>query len=67
MKRIIVLLMLAAVLSGCGIHTVDTGHRGIKTSFGQVEGPPLTEGLYFVNPFTTSIMQMDVRDRKSVV
>jgi regulator of protease activity HflC (stomatin/prohibitin superfamily) len=26
-----------------------------------VLGPPLTEGLYFVNPFTTSIHQMDVR------
>ena len=61
MTRIVVLIMLTAVLSGCGIHTVDTGHRGIKTSFGQVEGPPLTEGLYFVNPFTTSIQQMDVR------
>ena len=43
------------------MHTVDTGFRGIKTSFGQVEGAPLVEGLYFVNPFTTSIHPMDVR------
>lgn len=61
MKRHIVLWALVPLLGGCGIHTVDTGHRGIKTSFGQVEGPPLVEGLYFVNPFTTSISQMDVR------
>src|SRR5262249_40012328 len=63
MKRIIALLMLVPVLGGCGIHTVNTGHRGVKTSFGQVEGPPLVEGLYFVNPVTTSIHQLDVRIR----
>ena len=61
MKRVIALLVLFPVVSGCGVHTVDTGHRGIKTSFGQVEGPPLVEGLYFVNPFTTAIHSMDVR------
>ena len=61
MKRLLLLVLLLPVLAGCGVHTVDTGHRGIKTSFGQVEGPPLVEGLYFVNPFTTSIHPMDVR------
>jgi len=60
-SRIFILALLAALLAGCGVHTVDTGFRGIKTSFGQVEGPPLVEGLYFVNPFTTSIHPMDVR------
>jgi prohibitin 2 len=60
-KRVIALLVLFPVLGGCGVHTVDTGHRGIKTSFGQVVGPPLVEGLYFVNPFTTAIHSMDVR------
>jgi regulator of protease activity HflC (stomatin/prohibitin superfamily) len=57
----ITLITLAVSLSGCGIHTVGTGHRGIKTRFGNVEGPPLTEGLWFVNPITTSIHEMDVR------
>jgi regulator of protease activity HflC (stomatin/prohibitin superfamily) len=58
---LILLLVLAASVSGCGIHTVETGHRGIKTSFGQVKGPPLSEGLYLVNPITTAIHSMDVR------
>ena len=52
---------LLSAIGGCGVHTVETGHRGIKTSFGVVEGPPLSEGLYFVNPITTSIHEMDVR------
>src|SRR6185437_9188422 len=64
MKRFVsvcIAAVAAFMLSGCGMHTVDTGHRGIKVSFGQVEGEPLTEGLYFVNPFTTSIHQLDTR------
>ena len=62
MRRLVpVSLVFLPLLSGCGVHTVDTGFRGIKTSFGQVEGAPLVEGLYFVNPFTTSIHPMDVR------
>lgn len=55
---------LAFVMSGCGVHTVDTGHRGIKVSFGQVEGDPLPEGLYFVNPFTTSIHEINTQVQK---
>lgn len=59
-----VLILLAGALSGCGIHTVETGHRGVKVTFGQVQGDALTEGLYFVNPFTTSIVQIDIRTQR---
>lgn len=60
MKRWLFAALLALLVTGCA-HTVDTGHRGLKVSFGEVEGDPLVEGLYFVNPFTTSIHQMDTR------
>jgi regulator of protease activity HflC (stomatin/prohibitin superfamily) len=60
-KQLIALLLFVFVLQGCGVHTVDTGYRGVKVSFGQVEGEPLTEGIYFVNPLTTSIHQLDTR------
>lgn len=64
MRRMTLLLwasLATLILTGCGYHTVDTGTRGVKTRFGQVIGEPLTEGLYFVNPFTTDIHQMDIR------
>jgi prohibitin 2 len=59
--HVVLIALLTLGLSGCGVHTVDTGHRGIKVRFGQVEGQALPEGLYFVDPFTTSIVQMDTR------
>jgi regulator of protease activity HflC (stomatin/prohibitin superfamily) len=59
--RLLPFLFAFVLLSGCGVHTVDTGYRGLKVSFGQVEGSPLPEGLYFVNPFTTSVVQLDTR------
>jgi len=58
-KSLTVIVLLC--LTGCGFRTVETGHRGILTRFGQVEGDARTEGLYFYNPFTESMHQMDVR------
>lgn len=59
------LLLIAAYfllgLTACGFETVGTGHRGIKTRFGEVIGPALPEGLYFYNPITTSIHEYSVR------
>lgn len=58
---ILAVIFVALMLQGCGFHTVDTGHRGIKVHFGQVTGDPLPEGLYYVNPFSTSVVQLDIR------
>lgn len=49
------------IVGACSMTTVDTGHRGVKVRFGEVMGEGLTEGLYFINPFTTDIVEMDVR------
>lgn len=56
------MLALVLLLSGCSV--VDTGHRGIKTHFGQIEGEPLPEGLQWYNIFTESIYDFDVRQQK---
>lgn len=59
-----VLGLLAIVASCSSVNVVETGHRGVKTVFGKVEGDPLPEGIYFTSPFTTSIHQIDIRTQK---
>jgi regulator of protease activity HflC (stomatin/prohibitin superfamily) len=60
---VIVTIIAVVVVSvaGCGIKVVDTGQRGIKTRFGEVVSESLPEGLYFFNPFTSAIVEMDTR------
>jgi regulator of protease activity HflC (stomatin/prohibitin superfamily) len=53
--------VVAVSVAGCGIKVVDTGQRGIKTRFGEVVSESLPEGLYFFNPFTSAIVEMDTR------
>ena len=56
----IALLVIVSV-AGCGIKVVNTGHRGIETRFGKVQGESLPEGIYFFNPLTSEIVEMDTR------
>lgn len=67
MKNLITVCFAAATLfslSSCGFKSVDEGYRGIETRFGKVEGDPLEPGLHFYNPFTSSIFEMSVQERK---
>jgi regulator of protease activity HflC (stomatin/prohibitin superfamily) len=56
-----VIAIVVMSVAGCGIKVVDTGQRGIKTRFGEVVSESLPEGLYFFNPFTSAIVDMDTR------
>ena len=60
MKKFLCLLIIP-FLSGC--EQVDTGHRGVKTHFGEVDmkAGSIPEGLYFYNILTRSIAEMDTR------
>lgn len=46
------------------VTTIPAGHRGVKTVWGKVTGEPLPEGLYFTSPFSTSIIEIDIRTQK---
>lgn len=59
-----VAIVFSVVLVSCSMTTVDTGHRGVKVRFGEVIGEGLSEGLYFVNPLTTHVEEMDTRIQK---
>lgn len=64
MKNIInltAILVAATSLTACGFEIVDTGHRGIETNLGKVVSESLPEGLYFYNPITSNIVEMDTR------
>lgn len=64
MIAFVVLALVTLVGSCSSVNIVETGHRGIMTRFGKVEGEPLPEGIYFTSPFTTSIHEMDIRTQK---
>ena len=58
---IAIIAIVVVSIAGCGIKVVDTGQRGIETRFGKVISESLPEGLYFFNPFTSQIVEMDTR------
>lgn len=60
MRKLILVLALLPLLNGCG--SVDTGHRGIWVKFGEVIGEPVSEGLYWYNPFFWSLIEYPVRE-----
>lgn len=53
--------VFAVFISAC--EQIDTGHRGVKTTFGEVDMQvgSMPEGLYFYNIFTSSIVELDTR------
>jgi prohibitin 2 len=55
------IVIVVASVAGCGIAIVDTGQRGIKTRFGEIISESLPEGLYFYNPLTSNIVEIDTR------
>jgi prohibitin 2 len=65
MYRVIgALIGLGIIVSFSGIEIVDTGYRGVKTRFGEVVSESLPEGIYFYNPITSTIIEMDTRTSK---
>lgn len=60
----VLLIGMLIFMAGCGMEQVDEGFRGIKTVWGKVEGEPLSPGLYFYNPVSSSIFEMEVREQK---
>lgn len=56
--------LVVAILGSCSFKTVEPGHRGVKVTFGKPHAESLSEGLYFVNPFTSRLVELDVRQQK---
>lgn len=61
---VIACVLVGLSLQACGVEQVDEGYRGIETKWGKVVGDPLKPGLYFYNPFSTDIFEMNVKESK---
>ena len=48
-----------------GIEQIDAGNRGVKTIWGEVVGESMPEGLYFYNPISTDIIEMDCKTQNA--
>ena len=57
----VIIAIVVVSVAGCGIKVVDTGQRGVKTRFGEITSTSLPEGLYFYNPITSNIIEIDTR------
>jgi len=53
-------LVAALFTTGCA-EVVDSGHRGVRKSFGEVTDESLVPGLYWYNPIGGDILEIDVR------
>lgn len=64
MKNLIILTTISLLLQGCGVERIDEGYRGIKSVWGKYESEIRGPGLYFYNPFSSSIHEVSVREEK---
>lgn len=62
--KVVCLILGCNLIHSCGFETIDTGHRGLFVKFGEIQGEPVPEGFYKYNPFSTSLIEIDVRERK---
>lgn len=61
---IILGLIMLLFFASCGFQQVNEGFRGIKTEWGKVIGDPLPPGIYFFNPISSKIFDIEVREQK---
>lgn len=65
MKKIYLLLLLTPILTSCGFKQIDEGYRGIPLHWGKMDGEPVGPGLHFYNPFSSSMLELSVREERN--
>lgn len=65
--RVLLALSALIVLTGCGITSVNPGNRAVFATWGKVDPQCYPEGLYFYNPFTQSVYEIDTKIQKLTV
>ena len=62
MKKAAWIVLAAALAAGCG--QVDSGHSGLRLSWGRVVSKELGPGLWFYNPIGGSLVVYDCREQR---
>lgn len=62
----LILAVVLVLVSGCGWGTVNPGERAVFSHWGSLEKWPgcFKEGLYWYNPWTTDMWELDVKVQK---
>ena len=60
---VLVVLGLFVIGGACSVTTVQTGHVGVLTLFGQVSGEPISEGINLINPLKR-VTEISVRTQE---
>ena len=63
----VVVFLAVVVLGVSSLHAVPAGHTGVVTHFGAVDDTVLSEGLHFVTPFVTRVIDMNNQVTKAEV
>ncbi len=61
---VVVLAVMGLLIAMGGFATVEAGHRGVKTRFGDVVTGIMEPGLHFKMPFADTIIEIEVREQK---
>ena len=55
------LVTFSLILTIAGIRTIEAGHLGVLKKWGKVQDVGLKAGLHFINPISSSLMEVDLR------
>lgn len=59
-KLLVASIVVVLTLSSCG--QVDNGERGLWVTWGETQDEVMTEGVYFYNPLSTSLVTVDTKE-----
>jgi regulator of protease activity HflC (stomatin/prohibitin superfamily) len=61
---LLVVVLGLVLLGSCSLTTIDTGHVGVLTLFGQVTREQLPEGIHIINPLK-AVTKLSIRTQES--
>lgn len=61
---LLVVVLGVVILGSCSLTTIDTGHVGVLTLFGQVTREQLPEGMHIINPLK-AVTKLSIRTQES--